>query len=91
MRTDVFSARRQQKSAHYEIRTRAGFPPADLESAALDRSAKCAFDTVQSPAVPFIRIWSALGEGNVSKLFLIDSTRLILIADCELKVMRLSF
>ena len=33
---------KQQKSAHDEIRTRAGFPPADLESAALDRSATCA-------------------------------------------------
>ena len=29
-----------------EIRTRAGFPPADLESAALDRSATCAGDAV---------------------------------------------
>ena len=31
-----------KKNAIYEIRTRAGFPPADLESAALDRSAKIA-------------------------------------------------
>ena len=29
-----------KKFASYEIWTRAGFPPADLESAALDRSAK---------------------------------------------------
>ena len=32
----------RKKNAIYEIRTRAGFPPADLESAALDRSATCA-------------------------------------------------
>ena len=35
-----------KKNAHDEIRTRAGFPPADLESAALDRSATCAGDAV---------------------------------------------
>ena len=34
--------RQWKKSAHDEIRTRAGLPPADLESAALDRSATCA-------------------------------------------------
>ena len=37
---------KEQKSAHDEIRTRAGLPPADLESAALDRSATCAWDTI---------------------------------------------
>ena len=35
-----------KKNAHDEIRTRAGLPPADLESAALDRSATCAWDTI---------------------------------------------
>lgn len=34
----------RKKYAHDEIWTRAGSPPADLESAALDRSATCAKD-----------------------------------------------
>ena len=44
--------RQHKKSAHYEIRTRAGSPPADLESAALDRSAKDAFlDVLETQCV----------------------------------------
>ena len=45
-----------KKNAHDEIRTRAGFPPADLESAALDRSATCAGDAVlgQRPCLVYI-------------------------------------
>ena len=43
-----------KKNAHDEIRTRAGFPPADLESAALDRSATCASVDVLVYARPHI-------------------------------------
>ena len=45
-----------KKNAHDEIRTRAGFPPADLESAALDRSATCASDAVLGQRLPLIEI-----------------------------------
>ena len=43
------SEQKAKNSAHYGIRTHAEFPPVDLESTALDRSAKCAVVTVLDP------------------------------------------
>lgn len=51
-----------QKDAHYGIRTHAGSRPADLESAALDRSAKCASDTLQGRTLPLILFRQLTGQ-----------------------------